>query len=56
MIASVILGSLTVIVIGLIGRHLVGTKVGVVAALLAAVYANLWINDASSSPRPSPRW
>jgi len=46
MIASVILGSLTVIVIGLIGRHLVGTKVGVVAALLAAVYANLWINDA----------
>jgi len=46
MLASVLLGSLTVVVIGLIAREIGGWKVGVVAAFVAAVYANLWINDA----------
>jgi 4-amino-4-deoxy-L-arabinose transferase-like glycosyltransferase len=46
MIASVLLGSLTVVVIGLIGREIGGSKLGIVAAFLAAIYANLWINDA----------
>jgi 4-amino-4-deoxy-L-arabinose transferase-like glycosyltransferase len=46
MIASVILGSLTVIAVGFLAREVAGWKVGVVAAFLAAIYANLWINDA----------
>ena len=46
MIASVLLGSLTVIAVGFLAREVAGWKVGVVAAFLAAIYANLWINDA----------
>jgi 4-amino-4-deoxy-L-arabinose transferase-like glycosyltransferase len=45
MIASVLLGSMTVVVIGFLGRQVAGWKVGVVAAFIAAIYANLWIND-----------
>lgn len=44
-IAGVLLGTVTVIVVGLAGRAIVGDRVGIVAAFLAAVYANLWIND-----------
>ncbi len=46
MIASVLLGSLTVIAVAYLGREVGGWKVGVVAGFLAAIYANLWINDA----------
>jgi 4-amino-4-deoxy-L-arabinose transferase-like glycosyltransferase len=46
MIASVLIGSLTVVVVGFLGREVLGWKLGVVAAFLAAIYANLWINDA----------
>lgn len=40
-----LLGTLSVMVIGLLGRHLGGPRVGLIAAGLAAVYPNIWIND-----------
>lgn len=45
MIASCILGTFTVVAIGIAGRLVAGPRVGIVAAFIAAVYANLWIND-----------
>jgi 4-amino-4-deoxy-L-arabinose transferase-like glycosyltransferase len=39
------LGTLLVFLIGLLGRRLGGDRVGLVAALLAALYPNLWVND-----------
>ena len=51
-LAMTLLGISTVFVIGLAGRRLVGTmaiataeRVGLIAAVIAAVYPNLWIND-----------
>lgn len=44
--AMVVLGTCTVAVIGLAGRRLGGERAGLVAAAIAAVYPNLWINDA----------
>jgi 4-amino-4-deoxy-L-arabinose transferase-like glycosyltransferase len=41
----VALGVLTVVVIGYLGRRVGGDRVGLVAAGLAAIYPNLWIND-----------
>jgi asparagine N-glycosylation enzyme membrane subunit Stt3 len=41
MIASAILGTVTIVVVGLVGRVIGGNRVGIVAAVLAAVYANL---------------
>ncbi len=38
-------GAAVVLVIGLIGRRVSGDRVGLIAAGLAAVYPNLWIND-----------
>lgn len=43
--AMTLLGIGTVAVIGLVGRRLAGPTVGLVAAGIAAVYPNLWIND-----------
>jgi 4-amino-4-deoxy-L-arabinose transferase-like glycosyltransferase len=43
--ATTLLGIVTVAVIGLVGRRLAGPVVGLVAAGIAAVYPNLWIND-----------
>jgi 4-amino-4-deoxy-L-arabinose transferase-like glycosyltransferase len=43
--ATTLLGIATVAVIGLVGRRLAGPVVGLVAAAIAAVYPNLWIND-----------
>lgn len=43
--ATTLLGIATVAVIGLVGRRLAGPVVGLVAAGIAAVYPNLWIND-----------
>ncbi|MEL7210085.1 MAG: glycosyltransferase family 39 protein, partial [Actinomycetota bacterium] len=40
------LGALAVAAIGLLGRRLAGPTAGLVAAGIAAVYPNLWINDA----------
>ena len=42
---TVACGIATVAVIGLIGRRVGGNRVGLIAAAVAAVYPNLWIND-----------
>jgi 4-amino-4-deoxy-L-arabinose transferase-like glycosyltransferase len=44
-IASCFLGAATVVVIGLVARRIGGNTVGIVAAAIAAVYPELWIND-----------
>ena len=44
---SCVLGSATVVVVGLLGRAVVGPRVGIIAAALAALYPNLWIPDGS---------
>ncbi len=44
-LAITLLGIATVPLIGLLGRRLAGPRVGLLAAGLAAVYPNLWIND-----------
>lgn len=36
----------TVVVVGLVGRRLAGERAGLLAALAAAIYPNLWANDA----------
>jgi 4-amino-4-deoxy-L-arabinose transferase-like glycosyltransferase len=43
--AITLLGIASVAVIGLLGRRLAGPTVGLVAAAIAAVYPNLWVND-----------
>ncbi|MFO7590753.1 MAG: glycosyltransferase family 39 protein [Acidimicrobiia bacterium] len=45
LLAGGILGSLTCGAVGFAGRAVAGTRVGIVAAFITAVYANLWIND-----------
>ena len=42
---TVCFGIGTIVAIGLLGRRLGGTRVGVTAAAIAAVYPNLWMND-----------
>lgn len=42
---SAMAGTATIIVIGLAGRRIASPATGLVAALLAAVYPNFWIND-----------
>lgn len=44
---SSILGTVTVVVIGLAGREIGGPRVGIIAAVLAAIYPNMWIPDGS---------
>lgn len=44
-LASCILGALGVVAVGYLGRRLGGDKVGLLAAVIAAIYPNLWIND-----------
>jgi hypothetical protein len=45
MLAGCLLGAGTVFVCGLIGREVVGERTGLTAAAIAAVYANLWVQD-----------
>ena len=45
-LAGGILGSLTCTMVGLAGRAVAGARVGIIAAFLAAIYANLWVSDA----------
>jgi 4-amino-4-deoxy-L-arabinose transferase-like glycosyltransferase len=40
-----LLGTLLVFLIGLLGRRVGGDRVGLVAALVAALYPNLWVSD-----------
>jgi len=44
-IASALLGATSIVLAGLLGRALVSERVGLIAAALTAVYANIWIND-----------
>ncbi len=44
--ASTLLGFAAVIVIGLAARRVAGNRAGLLAAGLAALYPNLWVNDA----------
>lgn len=43
--ASALAGVGTVVVVGLIGREISGTRLGLIAAALAAIYPNLWGYD-----------
>jgi len=45
MLASCLIGTGTVALIGLLGRRIAGNVAGLVAAGVAAVYPNLWLND-----------
>ncbi len=40
-----VLGSLSIVVLAYVGRELGGPRVGVLTAVLAALYAGLWVND-----------
>jgi dolichyl-phosphate-mannose-protein mannosyltransferase len=44
-LATTACGVVTVALVGLVGRRIGGDRAGLVAAGLAAVYPNLWIND-----------
>jgi 4-amino-4-deoxy-L-arabinose transferase-like glycosyltransferase len=44
-IATALLGTLTVTFIGLAGREMVSERVGIAAAIVAALYPALWVND-----------
>ena len=41
------LGATTVGLVGLLGRRLAGDRAGLIAAVLAAAYPHLWLNDAA---------
>ena len=45
MLASCLIGTGTVALIGLLGRRVAGDVAGLVAAGVAAVYPNMWLND-----------
>jgi 4-amino-4-deoxy-L-arabinose transferase-like glycosyltransferase len=45
LLASALIGVTTVVVVGLVGRELVGARAGLIAAALAALYPNLWAYD-----------
>jgi 4-amino-4-deoxy-L-arabinose transferase-like glycosyltransferase len=45
MLWSCLVGAATVVLVGLIGREVGGARVGVVAALLAALYPSIWAPD-----------
>lgn len=45
-LASCVLGAATVGLVGLLGRRLAGERAGLIAAVLAAAYPHLWLNDA----------
>jgi hypothetical protein len=45
LVATILLGVLLVAMVGVLGREIAGPRVGLIAAGVAAVYANFWIND-----------
>ena len=45
LIAIALVGSLTTVFVGLAGRRIAGPRVGLVAAIGAAIYANIWLHD-----------
>lgn len=44
-LASCLLGTAAIPVLGLVGRRVVSDRVGLITAAIAALYANFWIND-----------
>jgi 4-amino-4-deoxy-L-arabinose transferase-like glycosyltransferase len=44
-LASTLLGTGAVVMIGLVARQIGSNRAGIIAAAIAAVYPNLWIND-----------
>jgi 4-amino-4-deoxy-L-arabinose transferase-like glycosyltransferase len=44
-VAACVVGTATVVVVGLAGRRIGGDRAGLIAALLAAVYAGFWIYE-----------
>ena len=50
-----IIGTLVVLLIGLLGRRLGGHRVGLVAALIAALYPNMWVTDGLLFAEPVAR-
>ena len=44
-LASALLGAVSIILAGLLGRELRSERLGLIAAFLTAVYANIWVND-----------
>jgi 4-amino-4-deoxy-L-arabinose transferase-like glycosyltransferase len=44
---SCVAGTATVVVVGLVGRTVAGPRVGIVAAVIAAVYPGIWTSDGS---------
>lgn len=44
-LAMAVVGTVVVVVIGLLGRKIAGDRAGLIAAALAAVYAALWLSD-----------
>ena len=44
-ILSAGLGGLTVALVGLAGRRIAGARAGIIAAVAAGLYANLWLNE-----------
>ena len=43
--ASALLGLVSIVLAGLLGRELRSERLGLIAAFITAVYANIWIND-----------
>ena len=44
-IVSCLLGTATIVVVGMTGRRIAGERAGLIAAAIAAVYPNLWLSD-----------
>lgn len=44
-LATLLVGTATVLVIALVARRMAGDRAGIIAAAIAAVYPNLWMND-----------
>lgn len=42
---SSLLGTITVVLVGLLARRVAGDRAGLIAAVVAAVYPNLWLHD-----------
>jgi 4-amino-4-deoxy-L-arabinose transferase-like glycosyltransferase len=45
MVWTCVLGTGTIVLIGLAGREIAGKRVGLIAAVLAALYPNIWVQD-----------
>jgi len=43
---TLVIGAATIVVVGYAGREIVGARVGIIAAFLAAIYPNVWSHDA----------